>query len=128
MIYKVDDMKSSGGPVVRLAHLVLLEGMKLSSPAIKLSATDSLGVPATGVEFLVEGELRPVMKIPAAAGIPLVAHFRSLCEVDPVHHPDQKGSFKASCNGRVAHVTATFSRSEGGAEDVEMLLEYTSDS
>jgi type II secretory ATPase GspE/PulE/Tfp pilus assembly ATPase PilB-like protein len=123
MIHDIFPGKTGGRPIANLCDLILAECLSSGATAIRVSPGEpEQGLDAVAVRYLVEGEWRQVMKIPSQAGLPLFAHLRSMCDVDPVHHPKQEGTFNIRTPDREASVVATFGKTETGEDEVELRL------
>ncbi len=127
MIHDLDNANSGVlplRPAAMLARLILSECLNDGFSSIRLTEGEapSGGGKALGVQFL-EGEAsKDVMKIPVAAGVPLLVHLRSMCEMDPAKHPALEGTFGIKGGGKEAQVKARFGKSEDGTEEAELVL------
>lgn len=124
MIHNLDEVPDGTPlprPAVKLCNLIISECLDGGHTSIRLSGGDSHdGEEVLGVQYLVDGSWKDVMKIPAAPGLAVLAHLRSMCDVDPAHNPRQEGTFSVQTRGAEASVTAHFTRNAEGAEDVEL--------
>ena len=119
----IHDLFGPGSPIAHLGDMIIAKGLGTGFDSIRLCEGEATeGMEAVSVRYLVDGDLREVMKIPSQLRLPLVAHLRSMCDVDPVHHPKQEGSFKVRGRGRETSIVASFSKTKSGGEEVELQL------
>lgn len=126
MIHNLDvvpDGAPQPRPAVKLCNLIISECLDSGHTSIRLSGGGfHEGVEVLSVQHLVDGSWKDVMKIPAAPGVAVLAHLRSMCEVDPAHHPQQESTFRVRAHRVQASVTAHFRRSADGVEHAELQL------
>ena len=126
MIHNLDEVPREmlqPRPAVKLCNLIISECLKGGHAGIQLNGGGVYeGMEVLGVQFLIDGAWKDAMKIPAAGGVAVLAHFRSMCDVDPTGHPQQRGTFKVSGSGHNASVAAHFTQSADGVEHAELQL------
>jgi type II secretory ATPase GspE/PulE/Tfp pilus assembly ATPase PilB-like protein len=89
--------KASARPIVRLVDHILSEGITKRASDIHLEAQES-GVQVT---YRIDGVLRPAMKIPRAAGVPLVSRIKIMSGLDIADRlRPQDGRARVSVDGK----------------------------
>ncbi|MBK8248581.1 MAG: type II/IV secretion system protein [Gemmatimonadetes bacterium] len=89
--------KASARPIIRLVDHIIAEGIGLRASDIHLEAQES-GVQVT---YRIDGVLRPAMKIPRAAGIPLVSRIKIMSGLDIADRlRPQDGRARVAIDGR----------------------------
>ncbi len=89
--------KASARPIVRLVDHIIAEGITLRASDIHLEAQEG-GVQVT---YRIDGVLRPTMKIPRAAGIPLVSRIKIMSGLDIADRlRPQDGRARVSIDGK----------------------------
>ena len=123
MIHDIEVDELHARPTARLCNLIISECLAHGHTGIRLADGGVReGMEIIAVRFLVEGDWKDVMQIPAEAGALVLAHLRSMCDVDPVHSPGQEGSFRVRGGGFEASVVASFVKADSGGEEVELRL------
>lgn len=126
MIHDLDDqpgVASPARPAVRLCHLIIRECLEGGHAGIRMNGGCSYeGTEVLDVRYLVDGDWKDVMKVPAPAAVAVLQCLRSMCDGDPSQHPRREGTFRVRAGGVEASVTAHFTRGGDGVEQVEMRL------
>jgi type II secretory ATPase GspE/PulE/Tfp pilus assembly ATPase PilB-like protein len=120
-VFDLDDDKkgpASVRPVVRLVNLIIEEGLRSKAEQISLKG-ESEGV---GVHYLITGEWRRVMVIPAAAGGPMANRLKVMANLDISRRPTQHGVIHVRLDGRDSQFDIETTISSSGAEDVLLRL------
>jgi type II secretory ATPase GspE/PulE/Tfp pilus assembly ATPase PilB-like protein len=94
--YDLDDSDPSVAPTIKLVNLILVEGLINNAGAIRVSPTD----PCT-IHYLVEGEWRQVMKVPAVVGQAVWNRLRLMADLEPTTaRRPHRGEIHAIFKGR----------------------------
>ncbi|MEK7668601.1 MAG: ATPase, T2SS/T4P/T4SS family, partial [Gemmatimonadota bacterium] len=93
---KVSAEEASQRPVVRLVDLILSEGILSRSSDIHIEPEEG----GFGVRYRIDGVLRQVMKVPRAAGIPVVSRIKIISGLDIADRlRPQDGRARVAVNG-----------------------------
>ncbi len=93
----VSEEEASQRPVVRLVDLIISEGILSRASDIHIE-TEEGGV---AVRYRIDGVLRQVMKIPRAAGIPLISRIKIMSSLDIADRlRPQDGRARVAVNGQ----------------------------
>ncbi len=123
MIHDFDVGPTGAGPTVRLCNLIISECLTGGHTSIRLTEGEAVeGEETIAVQYLVEGDWKEVMRIPSQAGVQILAHLRSLCDVGPTRDPNQEASFRVCTGGYEVSVAASFVKVDSGGEEVELRL------
>src|SRR5439155_1470792 len=74
----VSEAEASQRPVVRLVDLIISEGILSRSSDIHIEPEEG----GVAVRYRIDGVLRQVMKIPRAAGLPLISRIKIMSQLD----------------------------------------------
>src|SRR5713101_4224649 len=93
----VSEAEASQRPVVRLVDLIISEGILSRSSDIHIEPEEG----AVAVRYRIDGVLRQVMKIPRAAGLPLISRIKIMSQLDIADRlRPQDGRARVSVNGQ----------------------------
>src|SRR2546425_5548704 len=91
------EAEASQRPVVRLVDLIISEGILSRSSDIHIEPEEG----AVAVRYRIDGVLRQVMKIPRAAGLPLISRIKIMSQLDIADRlRPQDGRARVSVNGQ----------------------------
>jgi type II secretory ATPase GspE/PulE/Tfp pilus assembly ATPase PilB-like protein/CheY-like chemotaxis protein len=76
--YNITEAAASERPVVKLVDLILSEGILSRASDIHIEPEDA----GVAVRYRIDGVLRQVMKIPRAAGLPLISRIKIMSSLD----------------------------------------------
>jgi type II secretory ATPase GspE/PulE/Tfp pilus assembly ATPase PilB-like protein len=93
----VSEAEASERPVVRLVDLIISEGILARSSDIHIESEEGEVV----VRYRIDGVLRQVMRIPRAAGVPLISRIKIMSQLDIADRlRPQDGRARVSVNGQ----------------------------
>src|SRR5438309_1183779 len=93
----VSEAEASQRPVVRLVDLIISEGILSRSSDIHIEPEEG----GVAVRYRIDGVLRQVMKIPRAAGLPLISRIKIMSQLDIADRlRPQDGRARVSVNGQ----------------------------
>src|SRR5712692_11480615 len=93
----VSEAEASQRPVVRLVDLIISEGILSRASDIHIEPEEG----AVAVRYRIDGVLRQVMKIPRAAGLPLISRIKIMSQLDIADRlRPQDGRARVSVNGQ----------------------------
>src|SRR5947209_3999753 len=93
----VSEAEASQRPVVRLVDLIISEGILSRSSDIHIEPEEG----GVAVRYRIDGVLRQVMKIPRAAGLPLISRIKIMSSLDIADRlRPQDGRARVSVNGQ----------------------------
>src|SRR5881296_2769260 len=93
----ITEEQASQRPVVRLVDLILSEGILSRSSDIHIEPEEG----GVAVRYRIDGVLRQVMKIPRAAGLPLISRIKIMSQLDIADRlRPQDGRARVSVNGQ----------------------------
>ena len=93
---KISAEEASQRPVVRLVDLILSEGISARSSDIHIEPEEG----GVAVRYRIDGVLRQVMKIPRAAGLPLISRIKIISGLDIADRlRPQDGRARVAVNG-----------------------------
>src|SRR3989441_4976839 len=93
----VSEEEASQRPVVRLVDLIISEGILSRSSDIHIEPEEG----GVAVRYRIDGVLRQVMKIPRAAGLPLISRIKIMSSLDIADRlRPQDGRARVSVNGQ----------------------------
>src|SRR3989454_1639732 len=93
----VSEAEASQRPVVRLVDLIISEGILSRSSDIHIEPEEG----GVAVRYRIDGVLRQVMKIPRAAGLPLISRIKIMPQLDIADRlRPQDGRARVSVNGQ----------------------------
>src|SRR5712691_982210 len=93
----VSEEEASQRPVVRLVDLIISEGILSRSSDIHIEPAEG----GVAVRYRIDGVLRQVMKIPRAAGLPLISRIKIMSSLDIADRlRPQDGRARVSVNGQ----------------------------
>jgi type II secretory ATPase GspE/PulE/Tfp pilus assembly ATPase PilB-like protein/ActR/RegA family two-component response regulator len=93
---KISAEEASQRPVVRLVDLILSEGITARSSDIHIEPEEG----GVAVRYRIDGVLRQVMKIPRAAGLPLISRIKIISGLDIADRlRPQDGRARVAVNG-----------------------------
>ena len=126
MIHNLDE-GSDGAPqqrvTVKVCQLIISECLDGGYTGARLNGGEfHEGEEVLGVQYLVDGSWLDIMKIPAGPGVAVLAHLKSMCDVETGDQPQQEGTFRVQAGGVQATVNAQFSRSVDGVDHAELQL------
>src|SRR6059036_3279412 len=91
------EAEASQRPVVRLVDLIISEGILSRSSDIHIEPEEG----GVAVRYRIDGVLRQVMKIPRAAGLPLISRIKIMSQLDIADRlRPQDGRARVSVNGQ----------------------------
>src|SRR5438067_2717255 len=91
------EAEASQRPVVRLVDLIISEGILSRSSDIHIEPEEG----GVAVRYRIDGVLRQVMKIPRAAGIPLISRIKIMSQLDIADRlRPQDGRARVAVNGQ----------------------------
>src|SRR3989442_1266070 len=91
------ETEASQRPVVRLVDLIISEGILARSSDIHIEPEEG----GVAVRYRIDGVLRQVMKIPRAAGLPLISRIKIMSQLDIADRlRPQDGRARVSVNGQ----------------------------
>src|SRR5712692_7707333 len=91
------EAEASQRPVVRLVDLIISEGILARSSDIHIEPEEG----GVAVRYRIDGVLRQVMKIPRAAGVPLISRIKIMSSLDIADRlRPQDGRARVSVNGQ----------------------------
>src|SRR5438128_5059560 len=107
----VSEAEASQRPVVRLVDLIISEGILSRSSDIHIEPEEG----GVAVRYRIDGVLRQVMKIPRAAGLPLISRIKIMSQLDIADRlRPQDGRARVSVNGQPTDLrVSTLPASEG---------------
>src|SRR5437660_5305939 len=93
----VSEAEASQRPVVRLVDLIISEGILSRSSDIHIEPEEG----GVAVRYRIDGVLRQVMKIPRAAGLPLISRIKIMSQLDIADRlRPQDGRARVAVNGQ----------------------------
>src|SRR5438477_2361220 len=93
----VSEAEASQRPVVRLVDLIISEGILSRSSDIHIEPEEG----GVAVRYRIDGVLRQVMKIPRAAGLPLISRIKIMSSLDIADRlRPQDGRARVAVNGQ----------------------------
>src|SRR5712664_1674290 len=93
----VSEAEASERPVVKLVDLIISEGILSRSSDIHIEPEEG----GVAVRYRIDGVLRQVMKIPRAAGVPLISRIKIMSSLDIADRlRPQDGRARVSVNGQ----------------------------
>ncbi len=93
---KISEAEASQRPVVRLVDLILSEGILSRCSDIHIEPEEG----GVAVRYRIDGVLRQVMKVPRAAGLPLVSRIKIISSMDIADRlRPQDGRARVAVNG-----------------------------
>src|SRR5881409_2886244 len=93
----ISEEEASQRPVVRLVDLIISEGILSRSSDIHIEPEEG----GVAVRYRIDGVLRQVMKIPRAAGLPLISRIKIMSQLDIADRlRPQDGRARVSVNGQ----------------------------
>src|SRR2546425_1427357 len=93
----ISEEEASQRPVVRLVDLIISEGILSRSSDIHIEPEEG----GVAVRYRIDGVLRQVMKIPRAAGLPLISRIKIMSSLDIADRlRPQDGRARVSVNGQ----------------------------
>ena len=94
---KVTEEEASQRPVVRLVDLIISEGILSRASDIHIEPEEG----GVAVRYRIDGVLRQVMKIPRAAGLPLISRIKIMSQLDIADRlRPQDGRARVAVNGQ----------------------------
>src|SRR5436309_1144357 len=94
---KVTEAEASQRPVVRLVDLIISEGILSRASDIHIEPEEG----GVAVRYRIDGVLRQVMKIPRAAGLPLISRIKIMSSLDIADRlRPQDGRARVAVNGQ----------------------------
>ena len=107
----VSEAEASQRPVVRLVDLIISEGILSRSSDIHIEPEEG----GVAVRYRIDGVLRQVMKIPRAAGLPLISRIKIMSQLDIADRlRPQDGRARVSVNGQAIDLrVSTLPASQG---------------
>src|SRR5213594_3045398 len=94
---KVTEEEASQRPVVRLVDLIISEGILSRASDIHIEPEEG----GVAVRYRIDGVLRKVMKIPRAAGLPLISRIKIMSSLDIADRlRPQDGRARVAVNGQ----------------------------
>ena len=99
-------------PTIVLCNLILAEAMKASVTDIRVEG----GQEEYSVRFLVDGQWRQVMRIPANAGAQVANRLRVMAGLDRTTRGGTEGTVHAMLEGAAATFSVRIEPTDGGGE------------
>ena len=95
--YNITEAEASQRPVVKLVDLILSEGILSRASDIHVEPEEG----GVAVRYRIDGVLRQVMKIPRAAGLPLISRIKIMSSLDIADRlRPQDGRARVAVNGQ----------------------------
>src|SRR3989449_277087 len=114
------EAEASQRPVVRLVDLIISEGILSRSSDIHIEPEEG----GVAVRYRIDGVLRQVMKIPRAAGLPLISRIKIMSQLDIADRlRPQDGRARVSVNGQPIDLRVSTLPAGPGAKVVIRVLD-----